>query len=79
MLAKLDRLITDLRRSLQLLETDLQIEEKNARIRDVSDPTYPTTARALRLRRDNLAGTINTLEARWSGLKQAAERSSYAI
>jgi hypothetical protein len=79
MLAKLDRLIADLRRSLQLLETDLQLEERTARILDVSDPTYPTTARALRLRRDNLAGTINTLEAKCHGLKRAAERSSYAV
>jgi hypothetical protein len=79
MLTKLDRLIADLRRSLQLLETDLQVEEKHARILDVSDPTYPTTARALRLRRDNLVGTISTLEAKWHGMRQAAEQPSYAV
>ena len=59
---KLQSLIADLRWQVQLLETDIQDEQKRTGIFDVSSIAYPTLARNLRTRRDNLLVTIALLE-----------------
>ena len=56
-------LISDLSRTVNLLTGDIEREEERAGVRDVSDPTYPVSARNLRERRDNIRVTIGSLEA----------------
>ena len=55
-------LIADLSRSVALLNVDIDYEETRAGIRDLSDPAYPTLARNLRRRRDNISATVASLE-----------------
>ena len=59
---KLQALINDLRWRVQLLDADIQDEEKRTGISNVSNTAYPIVARNLRTRRDNLLATITTLE-----------------
>jgi hypothetical protein len=59
---KLQALIADLRRQVLLLEQDIQDEQKRTGIYDVCHVAYPTLARNLRSRRDNLLVTIALLE-----------------
>jgi hypothetical protein len=59
-------LIADLHRRVQMIEEDIQAEEKRAKVFDDSSATYPVLARHLRLRRDNLVATISVLETRRS-------------
>lgn len=56
------RLISDLRRLIQLLEHDINYEEERTGIYDLTDSNYSILARQLRGRRDNLAITISRLE-----------------
>ena len=60
---KLHALISDLRWRVQLLDSDIQDEEKRTGISNVSNTAYPILARKLRTRRDNLLATITTLES----------------
>ena len=55
-------LIADLSRSVAVLNVDIEHEETRAGIRDLSDPAYPTLARSLRRRRDNISATVASLE-----------------
>ena len=55
-------LIGNLSRSLELLAVDIEHEETQAGVRDLSDPAYPVLARSLRVRRDNIGATIVSLE-----------------
>jgi hypothetical protein len=55
-------LIGDLSRSVERLTVDIEHEETQAGVRDLSDPTYPVLARSLRVRRDNIGATIAMLE-----------------
>jgi hypothetical protein len=57
-------LMADLSRSVDLLTTDIEHEEKRAGLRELSDPAYPVLARILRARRDNIGATIRALQAR---------------
>lgn len=69
---KLQSLIADLRWQVQLLESDIQDEQKRTGIFDVSSIAYPTLARNLRARRDNLLVTIALLEGQLPATEIAA-------
>ena len=69
---KLHALISDLRWRVQLLEADIQDEEKRTGISNVSNAAYPILARNLRTRRGNLSATITMLESRLVGTDMAA-------
>ena len=69
---KLRALIADLRWQVQLLESDIQDEQKRTGIFDVSSIAYPTLARNLRARRDNLLVTITLLEGQLPATEIAA-------
>jgi len=69
---KLQTLIYDLRWRVQLLDADIQGEEKRTNISDVSNTAYPIVARNLRTRRHNLLATITTLESRLGEMGKAA-------
>jgi hypothetical protein len=62
--ARIETLIANINRSVELLKVDIDTEEERARVKDVSDPTYPIVARQLRARRDNLNATIAALRQR---------------
>jgi hypothetical protein len=59
---KVASLISDLDKTVRLLDCDILAEEKRTLVFDPEDPTYPTLARSLRTRRDNLKATIAMLE-----------------
>jgi hypothetical protein len=63
-MARIETLIASLRRSVDILNIDIDTEEESARVKDTSDPTYPILARHLRARRDNLNVTITALQGR---------------
>ena len=69
---KLHALISDLRWRVQLLDSDIQDEEKRTGISDVSNTAYPILARNLRTRRGNLLATITMLESQSAGTDMAA-------
>ena len=69
---KLQALINDLRRQVQLLDADIQDEEKRTGISDVSNTAYPILARNWRTRRDNLLATIMVLESQLAETGMAA-------
>ena len=65
-------LIGNLSRSVELLTVDIEHEETQAGVRDLSDPAYPALARSLRARRENIRVTIASLEALVQGTPKAA-------
>ena len=65
-------LIGSLSRSVELLTVDIEHEETQAGVNDLSDPTYPVLARSLRVRRENIIATIASLEALVQGTPKAA-------
>jgi hypothetical protein len=69
---KLHVLISDLRWRVQLLDSDIQEEEKRTGISDPSNSAYPILARNLRTRRGNLLATITMLESRLAETDMAA-------
>jgi hypothetical protein len=69
---KLQALIADLRRRVQLLDADIRDEEKPAGISNVSNSAYPIPARNLRTRRANLLVTITVLESQLAETDTAA-------
>ena len=69
---KLQALIGDLRWRVQLLDADIQNEEKRMGISDPSNSAYPILARNLRTRRGNLLATITMLESRLAETDMAA-------
>ncbi len=60
----ISKMLADLVRTVQLIESDIAAEEGPARISDRSDAKYPILARTLIGRRDNLKVTIAALERR---------------
>jgi hypothetical protein len=70
--AKIRKMIVDFDRYVQLLNCDITTEEKRAGISDRSEAAYPSLARILATRRDNLKDTITALERRLSELDQGA-------
>jgi hypothetical protein len=56
-------LIGSLSHSVNLLTADIEHEEAHAGVRDSAHPAYPTLAKSLRVRRDNIRATIASLAA----------------
>lgn len=59
---RLQALISDLRRRVQLLEADIEAEERRSGVFDPANHSYPMLALAMRERRDNLRTTVATLQ-----------------
>ncbi|WP_027531923.1 hypothetical protein [Bradyrhizobium sp. WSM3983] len=72
---QLHALISDLQWRIQMLESDIAEEERNARNADPGSATYSMLALALRARRDNLLTSIALLQGRE---QRAAELSRAA-
>jgi hypothetical protein len=64
--AKIHSLISDLDRVVRILDSDISEEERRSGVSQPSDATYPSLARLLTARRDNLRGTIAALNSRLS-------------
>ena len=62
--AVLSKILADLARTVQLIESDIAAEEARAGVSNRSDVKYPILARTLTERRDNLRMTIAALEQR---------------
>jgi hypothetical protein len=62
--AVVSKILIDLVRTLELIESDIAAEEERASISDRSDPKYPMLARSLIERRNNIKTTIVALEQR---------------
>lgn len=62
--AVIGKILADLVRTVQLIESDIAAEEERAKVSDRSDVKYPMLARTLIERRDNLNMTIAVLERR---------------
>ena len=60
--AAIGRILADLVRTVQLIESDIAAEEERAGVSDRFDVKYPILARSLIERRDNLKLTIAALE-----------------
>jgi hypothetical protein len=73
------KMISDITRTVQLLNCDITTEEQRAGISDRSDAAYPILARMLATRRDNLKDTITALEQRLSKLDQAQLVAQFEI
>ena len=69
---KLHALISDLRWRVQLLDSEIQDEEKRTGMSNVSNTAYPILARNLRTRRGNLLATITVLESQLAEMDTAA-------
>ncbi len=68
-------LITDLERIVRILNDAIAAEEKRTGVFDRVQAEYPTHARELAARRDNLANTIAALEQRLGALADAIKTS----
>jgi hypothetical protein len=66
--AQISKMISDLDRLVRILDCDIAAEEERALVSDRSDAAYPMLARMLAARRDNLRGTIASLEQRLAKL-----------
>jgi hypothetical protein len=62
-------LIDSLSRCVQLLDCDIETEEKHTKCCDLHDPAYSILARSLIARRDNLTATIAALQERLSRME----------
>ena len=62
--AAISKIVADLVRTVQLIESEIAAEEERTRVSDRSDVKYPILARTLIERRDNLKVTIAALEQR---------------
>jgi hypothetical protein len=60
----ISKMLADLVRTAQMIESDIVAEEKRARISDRSDAKYSMLATSLIERRDNIKTTIAALEER---------------
>jgi hypothetical protein len=56
------KMVSELNRSVELLNADITAEEERARIFDRSDAAYPILAESLAARRGNLLDTIAALK-----------------
>ncbi|MGH6708773.1 MAG: hypothetical protein ACREEK_07350 [Bradyrhizobium sp.] len=63
-IAIISKILADLVRTVQQIESDIAAEEARAGVSDRSDVKYPLLARTLVDRRDNLEITIAALEQR---------------
>jgi hypothetical protein len=62
--AVISKILTDLVRTVQLIECEIAAQEERASVSDRSDVKYPMLATTLIDRRDNLKMTIDALEQR---------------
>jgi hypothetical protein len=69
---KIATLIGNLSRSVEMLTIDIEHEETQTGVRDLSDPDYPVLAQSLRVRRENIRVTIGFLKAFDQGTPKAA-------
>ena len=60
---ELAALISGLRQIVHNFDVIIEAEETRSQIFDLANANYPLEARILRVRRNNLLGTISTLEA----------------
>jgi hypothetical protein len=60
---QIETLIGRLARTAELMDADINQEEKLASVSDPRDPAYPMIARSLKARRDNLTASISSLQA----------------
>jgi type II secretory pathway component PulJ len=60
---QIETLIGRLARTAELMDADINQEEKLASVSDPRDPAYPMIARSLKGRRDNLTASISSLQA----------------
>ncbi|MCK1707912.1 MULTISPECIES: hypothetical protein [unclassified Bradyrhizobium] len=74
--AQLHALISDLRRRVQLLDADIEEEERKSRVFNPANHSYPMLALSLRERRDNLQTTVATLQKQLTILPPASERAA---
>jgi len=65
--ALVSALIRDLDRVVRILEIDIATEEERAGVSDPFNAGYPTLARTMAARRNNLKETIGALERRLFG------------
>jgi hypothetical protein len=61
---RIETLIATLTRTLFSLAADIRTEEVRASVDDIASPAYPTLARHLRTRLENLRATIAELRTR---------------
>jgi hypothetical protein len=71
--AQITALIIDLRRIDRLIDADIAKQEEEAGRVELSNAAYPIMARILKVRRNNLAKTIASLEARLADLLERPE------
>ena len=69
--AVIQGLMSDLERTVQILNVDISTEEERVGVFDTSDPTYSIGARILTARRNNLNVTIAFLEDRLRAISEA--------
>jgi hypothetical protein len=67
-------LITDLSRTLRILDADIAVEEKRFRVQDVPDADYSALTSMLDTRRRNLMVTIASLEDRLGSIEHLRSR-----
>jgi hypothetical protein len=67
-------LITDLSRTVQILDADIAAEQERPRVYDLSDAAHPVLARMLGTRRRNLMVTIASLEDRLGSIENMRSR-----
>ena len=70
---QLHALIADLRWRVQLLNSDIQDEERKAGVFDPASHAYPMLAQTLRGRRDNLQATVATLQRQLEAIDPSAD------
>jgi hypothetical protein len=66
---QISMLITDLSRTVRILDADIAAEEKRSRVQDVSDADYSALTSMLDTRRRNLMVTIASLEDRLGSIE----------
>jgi hypothetical protein len=64
----LKTLVSDIQRVVQILTSDIAVEEEKAGVFSLSEAEYPMLARTLVARRDNLQETVAALRKRLSDL-----------
>ena len=77
-IAVIAKILADLVRTVQLIESEIAAEEERARVSDRSDVKYPILARTLIERRDNLKMTIAALEQRNTARAEHEEAATAA-
>jgi hypothetical protein len=71
--------IVDLDCTVQLLDCEIAAEELRSRVFKPTNAAYPTLAKLLAARRDNLHGTIAVLEKQLAAIHAASSGASSTI